>query len=68
MCMTKGLKQYLTATTHEDLDAAYEALLQSFATDPDLPDDADFQSGLEKMMADMGYPTVQQRRNEIDAA
>jgi len=66
--MTKAFDQYLTATTHEDLEAAYNALLQSFATDPDLPDDADFLSGLDKLIADMGYPSIEQRRNEIDAA
>ena len=67
MSIERAIDQYLAAKTEADLDAAYNALVENFAADPDLPDDADFESGVDAMLDARDLPSRYQRENEIRA-
>jgi len=49
-------KNALENGTRAEIQEAYDDLLSAFADDADLPDDADFESGVDKMLNDMGIP------------
>ena len=65
--MEKAIQQFCTALTLEDLEAAYAAMVENFAADLDLPDTADFESGVDTMLRERGLPSLQSRRNALSA-
>jgi hypothetical protein len=65
--MQNAIALYIAATTEAELVAAYEAMVEVYAADADLPDDADFESGVDKLLNDMGLPSFDQRQNEVQA-
>ena len=67
MTIEHAIDQYLAAKTEADLAAAYDAMVENFADDPDLPDDADFESGVDAMLDARNLPSRYQRENEIRA-
>jgi hypothetical protein len=67
MSIERAIDQYLAAKTETELDAAYNAMVEIFAEDPDLPDDADFESGVDAMLDARNLPSRYQRENEIRA-
>ncbi len=67
MSIERAIDQYLAAKTGAELAAAYDALVENFAADPDLPDDADFESGVDAMLDARNLPSRYQRENEIRA-
>jgi hypothetical protein len=68
MTMQHAIAQYLAAKTEAELSDAYNAMVENFAADPDLPDDADFESGVDKLLDDRGLPALMQRLHEIKKA
>lgn len=62
--MKNAIDAYLAAATPTEIEAAYAALVETYAADPDLPDDADFESGVDAMLNNMGLPSLTQRLNE----
>jgi hypothetical protein len=64
--MQNALAQYLAADTTEELVAAYEALVETYAADADLPEDADFESGVDAMLNDMGLPSLSSRMDSFN--
>jgi hypothetical protein len=65
--MQNAIALYIAATTEAELVAAYEAMVEVYAADTDLPDDADFESGVDQLLSDMGMPSFAQRQNEVQA-
>jgi hypothetical protein len=65
MTMQYAIDQYLAAATETELASAYDALLQNYASDGDLLDDADFDAGVDKMLNDMGLPALIERLHRI---
>lgn len=52
--LEKAVQSYFKAQTVLERDAAYEHVIEWYALDPDLPDDADIVSGVETMLRDRG--------------
>ena len=67
MTIEHAIDHYLAAKTEAELSDAYNALVENFAADPDLPDDADFESGVDRLLNDRGLPSLSQREDEINA-
>jgi hypothetical protein len=68
MTMQHAIDEYLAAKTEADLAAAYNAMVENFAEDPDLPDDADFESGVDALLDARGLPALMQRLHQIKMA
>jgi hypothetical protein len=66
MTMQNALAQYLSADTTEELIAAYESLVENYAADADLPEDADFESGVDAMLNAMGLPSLSSRMDSLN--
>ena len=54
MTIQNAIDAYEAATTREQALEAFNALVEWVASDEDLPDDADFESGAEKALTDRG--------------
>jgi hypothetical protein len=67
MTMQSAANAFIAATTAEDIRAAYDAMVECLAADEDLPDDADFRSGVDDMLNKMGLPSLADRLLEIAA-
>jgi hypothetical protein len=66
--MTNALTQYLAATSAQELTQAYESLIQNFAAEnPSLPDDADFEGGVDSILWVMGVTSFSDRLKELEA-
>jgi hypothetical protein len=52
--MTNAIAAYEAATTREEAQEAFDALVECIAADLELPNDADFVSGAEKALNDRG--------------
>lgn len=63
--MENAIAAYLFATDIHELEAAYEDMVHAFACDADLPDNADFESGVDAMLEAMGLPSLQARFREL---
>ena len=65
--MEKAIQQFCNALTVEDMEAAYNSMVENFAADMDLPDTADFESGVDTMLRERGLPSLQQRYTALRA-
>ena len=63
--MENAIAQYLAATTALELIEAYMDLVETYAADNDLPEDADFESGVDAMLHNMNLPIFAVRANEV---
>ena len=52
--LEQAIKTYFEAQNKYERDAAYEHVLEWYAADPDLPDDADIVAGVETMLRNRG--------------
>ena len=67
MTMQSAANAFIAATTAEDIRAAYDAMVECLAADEDLPEDADFRSGVDDMLNNLGLPSLADRLLEIAA-
>ena len=67
MDMYAATKAFVEAESAEAVIEAYEAMLEWYADDEDLPEDADFEAGVDKMLSDMGLPSLPSRLSEFAA-
>jgi hypothetical protein len=67
MTMQTATNAFIAATTAEDIRAAYDAMVECLAADEDLPEDADFRSGVDDMLNNLGLPSLADRLLEIAA-
>jgi len=67
MTMQAAIDQYLTAKTEAELSDAYHAMVENVAVDNDLPDDADFESGVDALLNARNLPSRSQREGQIRA-
>ena len=67
MTMQTAANAFIAATTAEDIRAAYDAMVECLAADEDLPEDADFRSGVDDMLSNFGLPSLADRLLEIAA-
>ena len=65
--MENAIAQYLAADTPQALVDAYFALIETYAADNDLPEDADFESGVDAMLHNMGLPSFHDRADQLKA-
>lgn len=68
MTNAAALAAYDAALTAEEASHAFDLLAQLVASDIELPDDADFESGDEAMLNENGRPGLSGKLREIELA
>lgn len=66
--MINAIAVYLSATTPVELRDAYDALVEQYAADNEhMPDDSDFESGVDAILWCLGHLSLTERLNIFNA-